>query len=293
MLLAYYDTLERYRLLTYGQQIVRAVRELERPRSRAVHADLRHLIVDEYQDVNPAQERLIELLAGPTRRALRRGRRRPGDLPVARLRRLQHRHLRVALPERRHLRDHDQPAEPAGDHRGRQSLRENHSRPSAEGDGAEPTTQRRHRGRRLHLAGQDGAKPGGSRTSLSTFTTPGCRTGASPCSSGVGPPTRAGGRARHLRCPGAAGRAHRAVRPARGQGPRAHLRLDDGRRVAGSPRPGRARRRGRADRRVPHRVRTRRRRGQPGAPIPAWVAGCCALQDPNRQPRRRAVRPAR
>ena len=30
-----------------------------------IHADLRHLIVDEYQDVNPAQERLIELLAGP------------------------------------------------------------------------------------------------------------------------------------------------------------------------------------------------------------------------------------
>ncbi len=29
-----------------------------------VHAELRHLIVDEYQDVNPAQERLIELLAG-------------------------------------------------------------------------------------------------------------------------------------------------------------------------------------------------------------------------------------
>ncbi|MGI9030898.1 MAG: ATP-dependent helicase [Ilumatobacteraceae bacterium] len=62
----YLDTLERYRLLTYGQQIVRAVRELERPELQAmVHADLRHLIVDEYQDVNPAQERLIQLLAGP------------------------------------------------------------------------------------------------------------------------------------------------------------------------------------------------------------------------------------
>ncbi len=66
VLLAYYDTLERYRLLTYGQQVVRAVREVEREEVRAkVHADLRHLIVDEYQDVNPAQERLIELLAGP------------------------------------------------------------------------------------------------------------------------------------------------------------------------------------------------------------------------------------
>lgn len=66
VLTAYYDTLERYRLLTYGQQVVRAVRELERPELAAeVHAVLRHLIVDEYQDVNPAQERLIELMAGP------------------------------------------------------------------------------------------------------------------------------------------------------------------------------------------------------------------------------------
>ncbi len=28
---AYYATLERYRLLTYGQQVVQTVRELERP----------------------------------------------------------------------------------------------------------------------------------------------------------------------------------------------------------------------------------------------------------------------
>ena len=60
----YLDTLERYRLLTYGQQISRAVAELERPEvAERVHANLRHLIVDEYQDVNPAQERLVSLLA--------------------------------------------------------------------------------------------------------------------------------------------------------------------------------------------------------------------------------------
>ncbi|MGH2951702.1 MAG: ATP-dependent helicase [Solirubrobacterales bacterium] len=65
VLLAYYETLDRYRLLTYGQQVVRAVRELERPELAAeVQAEVRQLIVDEYQDVNPAQERLIELLAG-------------------------------------------------------------------------------------------------------------------------------------------------------------------------------------------------------------------------------------
>lgn len=62
----YLASLERYRLLTFGQQVVRAVFELEdRALASSVHARLRHLIVDEYQDVNPAQERLIELLAGP------------------------------------------------------------------------------------------------------------------------------------------------------------------------------------------------------------------------------------
>lgn len=66
VLLGYYETLERYRLLTYGQQVVRAVTELQRPELiEEMHDRLRHLIVDEYQDVNPAQERLIELLTGP------------------------------------------------------------------------------------------------------------------------------------------------------------------------------------------------------------------------------------
>ncbi len=63
---SYYETLDRYRLLTYGQQVVAAVRELGQPDLAAeVHDRLRHLIVDEYQDVNPAQERLIGLLVGP------------------------------------------------------------------------------------------------------------------------------------------------------------------------------------------------------------------------------------
>jgi DNA helicase-2/ATP-dependent DNA helicase PcrA len=66
VLTSYLDTLERYHLLTYGQQIVRTVDELEGTELRkTVHADLRHLIVDEYQDINPAQERLIQLLTGP------------------------------------------------------------------------------------------------------------------------------------------------------------------------------------------------------------------------------------
>ena len=59
----FYDLLGEYRLLTHGQLVSRAVAELERPDVRSrVQVALRYLIVDEYQDVNPAQEPLIELL---------------------------------------------------------------------------------------------------------------------------------------------------------------------------------------------------------------------------------------
>ena len=62
----YYAMLDRYRLLTFGLQIARAVEALEDPCVHtAVTGALQHLIVDEYQDVNPAQERLIQLLAKP------------------------------------------------------------------------------------------------------------------------------------------------------------------------------------------------------------------------------------
>jgi DNA helicase-2/ATP-dependent DNA helicase PcrA len=60
------SSLDQYRLLTYGQQVARAVEELGRAEVLArVHESLRHLIVDEYQDVNPAQEELIRRLTGP------------------------------------------------------------------------------------------------------------------------------------------------------------------------------------------------------------------------------------
>jgi DNA helicase II / ATP-dependent DNA helicase PcrA len=62
----FYQLLDQFRLLTYGQLIARAVGELQDPAvAGVVHGTLRHLIVDEYQDVNPAQERLIRLLTGP------------------------------------------------------------------------------------------------------------------------------------------------------------------------------------------------------------------------------------
>lgn len=66
----YYDALDRYQYMSFGTQIVRAVEALSDPDVHdAVTAPLRHLIVDEYQDVNAAQEKLVELLARPKGRA--------------------------------------------------------------------------------------------------------------------------------------------------------------------------------------------------------------------------------
>lgn len=63
---AFQETLLRYHFLTYGQLISAAVKALARPEVfERVHGPLRHLIVDEYQDINPAQEKLISLLAQP------------------------------------------------------------------------------------------------------------------------------------------------------------------------------------------------------------------------------------
>ena len=84
-------------------------------------ATLRHLIVDEYQDVNPAQERLIELLTGSRHGAVRRRRRPAGRLPVARFGRRNIVRVRRALPVGDDVRDHDQPPQPAADHRRRRT----------------------------------------------------------------------------------------------------------------------------------------------------------------------------
>ena len=61
------ERLNAYRFLTYGKLIALAVAELKKPEVlAAAHAEIKHLIVDEYQDINPAQELLIALLAkGP------------------------------------------------------------------------------------------------------------------------------------------------------------------------------------------------------------------------------------
>ncbi|MGA1223719.1 MAG: ATP-dependent helicase [Phycisphaerales bacterium] len=63
----YLEMLERYHFLTFGLIIQKAVEALRDPVIRdSVRGTLRHLIVDEYQDINPAQEALIrELGADP------------------------------------------------------------------------------------------------------------------------------------------------------------------------------------------------------------------------------------
>lgn len=66
----FYELLDKHRMLTFGRQITAAVEALRDPAIHsAVTAELSHLIVDEYQDVNPAQEELIRLLALPAGRA--------------------------------------------------------------------------------------------------------------------------------------------------------------------------------------------------------------------------------
>jgi DNA helicase II / ATP-dependent DNA helicase PcrA len=63
---AYREALDRYHFLTFGMQITCALEALKRPAVFSlVHGGLRHLLVDEYQDINPAQEQLIELLSAP------------------------------------------------------------------------------------------------------------------------------------------------------------------------------------------------------------------------------------
>lgn len=63
----YLELLDRYHVLTHAQCVARALRELGRDEVlAAVHAHLRHLVVDEFQDINPSQARLIRRLgSGP------------------------------------------------------------------------------------------------------------------------------------------------------------------------------------------------------------------------------------
>lgn len=56
----YEELLKKHKLLTFGQMTSLAVANIEK--SKDALAGIEHLIVDEYQDINKAQERLIELI---------------------------------------------------------------------------------------------------------------------------------------------------------------------------------------------------------------------------------------
>jgi DNA helicase-2/ATP-dependent DNA helicase PcrA len=62
---AFVEALDSHRLLTFGRSIAAAVEVLSCPETkRQVHNDVRFVFVDEYQDVNPAQELLVRGLVG-------------------------------------------------------------------------------------------------------------------------------------------------------------------------------------------------------------------------------------
>ena len=93
----------------YTEMINLAVQFLEgRPEDgyaeAAVHThvrdDIRYVVVDEYQDVNPLQERPRPGPDAVRRKFVRRRRRRSDDLPVARQRGLEHRHVRRPVRRR-------------------------------------------------------------------------------------------------------------------------------------------------------------------------------------------------
>lgn len=61
---AFHARLERYRFLTFGRAVALTAELLRRPDVRhRLGSSLRHLVVDEYQDIDPAQEQIIAALA--------------------------------------------------------------------------------------------------------------------------------------------------------------------------------------------------------------------------------------
>lgn len=61
---AYIEALEKYHFLTFALIISKSIEVLGNPEVyQRVHSPLKHLIVDEYQDINTAQEKLIQILS--------------------------------------------------------------------------------------------------------------------------------------------------------------------------------------------------------------------------------------
>ena len=146
-----YQLLDEHRLLTYGLQIDRALKELEKPEVHAsVTSGLKHLIVDEYQDVNPAQEKLISLLAAPLGQAnlVVVGDDDQAHLPVARLNRSEHHHIRRPILKCHEISVADEPSISSPNRRACQHVRFVYPRTSGQSNVAfarAERTCRRHR----------------------------------------------------------------------------------------------------------------------------------------------------
>ena len=109
-----------------------------------------HILVDEYQDTNRAQNELVLLLGAGHHQRHRRGRQRPVDLPLPRRRHVEHPRVRAGLPRRHH--------DPA---RAELPVHPDHPR----------RRQRRHREQRQPQA-QDASGPTRATASASSATTP-------------------------------------------------------------------------------------------------------------------------
>ncbi len=110
---ASYETLKRRRgVIDFDDVLAHTIRELRvrDPTSpTALRWRFRHVLVDEAQDLNPLQHRLVDLLRAGTRRPVPRRRSGAGDLRVQRCRSDPARRRRDPLPRRR---DHPPADEP-------------------------------------------------------------------------------------------------------------------------------------------------------------------------------------
>ena len=96
----YEKALARAGAVDFGDLLLRPAQLLEADAELAARwaTRFRHVLVDEFQDTNPAQYRLAAAALRGAEERLRGGRRRPGHLPLARRRRGQHPRLRPGLP---------------------------------------------------------------------------------------------------------------------------------------------------------------------------------------------------
>ena len=292
----YYDTLERYRLLTYGQQIARAVEELQKPAvAAAVHADAAasdRRRVPGRQPGAGAADRLARRARASSSASSATTTRRSISGAVRMWRTSSTFATRFAPASRRSVSRPTAGVAPA-DHRGRERFARIIPNRLEKDDAAVPSARgRRPRGRRLG-GGRRAGRPARSRSSscdliddrgvrYARHRRPGARAARTRSSSSSS--TTFG-------IPVAARWPHRAFRPAGGDRPRAHDLLDLRHRVAKPLRAAAAMIGGEASSPI-----TPRCSASTGAPADAagvlrdWQ-GRCAQTD-RRQPRRRALRVA-